>query len=694
MTRRIALIGNPNSGKTLLFNQLTGQHARVGNWPGVTVERREASVGEDAWIDLPGCYHLLPLSHHEPIDEAITRDYVLKDTPDLLINVLDISQLERHLYLTLQLIELGVPMIVVCNKMDLVSFGEDRLQALSQVLGCPVWGVQATDPSSLCRLQTPWQYAKVPNEAIVPLADCAALVADLRQTLQAHEPQVNRLTALILEYGASHALAPKCTLIKAHCGASWPYEIVRAEQRYQWIHAWMKRLALHQDSAPTRARLDQILLHRFFALPCFFMVMALLFFVTIQGAGILGQWITLLGEQGLIDTLLVPMVHSGWVKAFWLEGALKGAVLTLSFVPSLWALFFGLHALEESGYMARVAFMMDRFMQYLSLPGRAFIAMMVGFGCNVPALMATRVLGSYRERLLTALMIPFMSCSARLAVFAVFAHVFFPRTAFLLVLGLYVLGIGAAVITGLVARLLCVSADTSPLVMELPPYQCPRWSSVVRTASRSVASFLTRAGMVIVPLAACLSWAGHWGEGGVYVADLAHSLLATWSKSLTPYFSPIGIASDNWPAVVALLTGVWAKEVMLSALGVLYQTQAAMPVMSLWEAMRAVPMDMFHMTSVTPLTVQGLVAHFHHSTEALAYLVFVSLYVPCMATVATFKRELGLRWSVLSVIWSLLLAYSLACLAMHGVAMMSLILMAMLFVLAWAVAWKSRGCVV
>jgi ferrous iron transport protein B len=586
---RCALVGNPNAGKTTLFNALTGAYQRVGNWSGVTVSETKAMLQLDTstleLVDLPGMYALDSVSSAR-LDEQLAADAIMSEHVDCLINVMDASQLERHLYLTSQLVALKRPMIIVLTMMDKAKKQGIHVdtKALASALGCPVVTVSRGE-------------------------GCDAL----KQALQQPMP-------------VPHALTPTPRGLSAGGDDD---ELALMDARYTAVHAIVQRVETRDDAPREQftAKLDRVLLHRVFALPLFFMVMYALFFIVISVGGYFQEVFTRLADGVLLEggarvlhQVGLPLGFSSWLT----DGIGRGLSTTLSFVPVMGLMFFLLACLEESGYMARVAFVMDRAMRFLGLPGKAFVPLMMGFGCNVPAVMAARTLDSERDRKLLILMSPFMSCSARLTIYTVFVAAFFPKGGYNVVFSLYLVGLVMAVLTGLLLRKTLFSGPISPLLLELPTYHMPAWRVLWRGTVRKLRAFLWRAGKVIVPVCAVL------GILNAVQVGAHHSLLVWFGQGIQPLFAPMGISPDNWPAVVGLITGVLAKEVVVGSLNSMYGG------------------------------IGNLAQAFDGAVGAYAYLLFILLYVPCASTVAVIRQEAGKRLMWFSVVWSTLLAYSSA----------------------------------
>jgi ferrous iron transport protein B len=601
----LALAGNPNCGKTTLFNRLTGDCRHVGNWPGVTVERAEGACrhrDEDFWVtDLPGLYSLEP---HTP-DERVTRDFLAGGTADVIVNVIDATNLERSLYLTTQLLTLGLPMVVVLNMMDLAGqlHIEIDVARLAARLGCPV----------------------------LPLA-------------AQRDRRMGPLFDAILAVAAAGVPPLPARPVPA-----------REEDRYVFARE-ATRDAVDRSKAPLRHfsdRLDRFALSRVVGIPFFLAVMYLVFYITVSGSrpavglidSVFGrlvvelprQWLESLGAPELLITLLA-------------DGAGAGIRAVSTFLPPIFGIFFCLAILENSGYMARGAFVMDKFLRKIGLPGRAFLPLLVGFGCNVPAMFATRTLKERRERLITLLINPFMSCSARLPVYTLFAVAFFPTRGSQVVFALYLIGILMAVLTGLLLQKTLLRGEASSYVMELPPYQMPSLKAVFSHAWENLKGFVVRGGKVIVLAVMALSLLNTLGKDG----DKGESWLERAGKGITPLFAPMGIERENWPAAVGLITGVVAKEAVVGTLDALYGQMTPEPAAVHEPVTGATPHAAHDEQPLAQGGVrQGVIGamrhHFGSPAAAFAYLLFVLLYVPCIATLAALRREAGWGWTAFSI---------------------------------------------
>lgn len=633
-----ALIGNQNSGKTTLFNQLTGSNQHVGNFPGVTVEKKEGRIRktEHSVVDLPGIYSLSPYT----AEEVVTRDFLLQGKPDGIINIADATNIERNLYLSLQLMELQIPMVLALNMMDEVtaSGGSIKIQALAGLLGIPVVPISA-----------------IKNDGITELVDRAVRVASqksLPQKLDFCTGEVHRAIHAIAHLIEDHAIAvgmplrfaatklveddqPTFDQLKlnqneretvVHITSEMEQalgtdrEAALADMRYEYIGRIVAETV--QRPADTKeqqrsVKIDSLLTHKHLAIPLFLVIMATVFWLTF---GVFGSFLsdlmaalvdatTAVVDGGLTAYGINPVLHS-----LIIDGAFAGVGSVLSFLPTILVLFFFLSLLEDSGYMARVAFVMDKLLRKIGLSGKSFVPMLIGFGCTVPAVMATRTLSSERDRKMTIILTPFMSCSAKLPVYALFTSVFFPEHGALVMIFLYILGMVVAVLYGLVLKATLFRGQPVPFVMELPAYRLPSGKSLALHIWEKAKDFIRRAFTVIF-LATLVIWVLQSFDARFNpVANSADSLLATIGGWVAPIFAPLGFG--NWMASTALITGLTAKEAVVSTMAVL--TGAA--------GSAGLPAIMG--TLFTP-------------ASALSFLVFTLLYMPCIAAFAAVRREYG-----------------------------------------------------
>jgi ferrous iron transport protein B len=715
----IALAGNPNCGKTTIFNALTGANQRVGNWPGVTVERKEGSYRYNGntvtVVDLPGVYSLDAEDEETSLDELVARDYLLAWEADLVVNIVDASNLERNLYLSAQMLEMGVPMILALNMMDVAKEQGIRIDpaVLSERLGCPVIptiasreeGIdilkeivdrKANNPSRCDRYIA---YPAVIEEAIASLVPYCKGIESRWKALELltydnraiPEASGRDLEKLVVEHRR-----------QIHQVLGEDLDIIIADSRYGFIHQIATGAIEHPQEAKAHIsdKIDRIVLNRWLGIPIFLFVMYLMFLFTINISSAFIDFFDIAAGTIFVDgfgALLSKIGTPEWLKVLLADGAGGGIQTVSTFIPVIGFLFLFLSLLEDSGYMARAAFVMDRFMRFVGLPGKSFVPMLVGFGCNVPAIMATRTLESQRDRLMTIAMNPFMSCGARLPVYALFAAAFFPATGQNIVFGLYLLGIAIAILTGLVLKNTLLKGQASPFIMELPPYHLPRLKGVLLRTWERLKGFMMRAGKVIVAMVIVLTLLGSIGTDGSFGNDNSEkSVLSSVSRSITPVFAPMGLEQDNWPATVGIFTGVLAKEAMVGTLDSIYGNLAQQDAIAagassdaetfnFWggigEALATIPANLAKVPAqlLDPLglnigdvqnttvaaqeqevaigTFGAMVKRFDGKVGAFAYLLFVLMYFPCVAATGTVYRETNLRWTLFVAFWTTGLAY-------------------------------------
>jgi ferrous iron transport protein B len=718
---KIALAGNPNCGKTTVFNALTGAKQRVGNWPGVTVER---VMGEythcDATIDvtdLPGIYSFSALSP----DEEVARKHILFDTPDVVVNVIDASNLERNLYLTTQLLEMDVPVVVVLNMMDMAKQRGIRIEVkhLEKHLGCPVIPVVASKKVGIDLLQEAiCKISKTQHKPCVRVA----YEKDIEKVLQSLERSLGDialtrkvsprwLAIKLLEkdelawelLGADKALLPdieqELKTVERLVGEDT--DMIIADGRYGFIHGLARDVTAGSDKARKTFSdmVDKVALNRVLGFPVFFFVMYLVFAITMNVGAPFIDFFDILFGTIFVDgfgALLEAMHTPAWLVAVLAEGIGGGMQTVSTFIPPIFFIFLCLSFLEDSGYMSRAAFVMDHFLRRIGLPGKAFIPMLVGFGCNVPGIMATRTLECRRDRIMAILMNPFMSCGARLPVYTLFAAAFFPDNGGVVIFSIYLIGIALAVMTGLLFKKTLLQGEVTSFVMELPPYHVPTLSGVMYHTWHRLKSFIIKAGKIILLIVAILGFLNSMGTDGSFGNnDSQNSVLSAMSRSVTPIFRPMGIEEENWPAVVGLFTGIFAKEAVVGTLDAIYaQVDAQVAVATgdaeahepfdFWggviDAFSAIPagFEGFFDGLMDPLGLSGaidevkegddrlryrsMVSHFgeHGQPAAYAYLLFILIYAPCVAALAAIAREIGMRWMFFAVTYLTVLAWVVA----------------------------------
>lgn len=700
-TTTLGLIGNPNAGKTTLFNQLTGARQRVGNWAGVTVERKEGffttSQHKVRLVDLPGTYSLTTMSEQSSLDEQIACSYILSGEADLLINVVDASNLARNLYLTLQLRELGIPCIVALNMLDIARSRHIQIDVarLAKTLGCPVIPLISTRGKGIDQLKTAIDdYAGHPDIfSITYPQETERHVAELQAAMPVQFPAARRRwLALQLMEGdiwCRIQAGNRAAALAAQIDAKAPLSISQA--RYAAIDKICESATTQQASTPHRlgSRLDALVLNRWLGIPIFLATIYLMFFFAISLGGALQPLFDLGSAALFIDGMqwLGATLHFPTMLTLFLAQGIGGGINTvMPLIPQIGLMYLFLSFMEDSGYMARAAFVVDRLMQALGLPGKSFVPLIVGFGCNVPAVMGTRTLDAPRERLTTLLMAPFMSCGARLAIFAVFAAAFFGQNGALVVFSLYLLGIVAAIITGLVLKYTLLRGEATPFMMEMPDWHVPHLKSLCLQTWQRLKSFVLRAGKVIVIVSVIIGGLNSFSFSGQPVSSINDSALATVSRQLTPLLGPIGVSRDNWQATVGLVTGAMAKEVVVGTLNTLYTAEALHEeafdpqsysllaalkdaVAQTWQSVRETlslnvllhPLDASKGDGEMASGAMGVMhSKFASDIAAYSYLIFVLLYVPCVSVMGAVARESSTRWMLFSNFWGLNLAYTLA----------------------------------
>ncbi|WP_353570611.1 Fe(2+) transporter permease subunit FeoB [Candidatus Albibeggiatoa sp. nov. BB20] len=712
----IGVVGNPNCGKTTLFNELTGSKQRVGNWSGVTVERKtgfyQFEDNDVEVVDLPGTYSLDVAIGHTSMDEEVAQQYILSGEADLIVNIIDAANLERNLYLTTQLLEMNVPMLIAVNMMDIAEQQNIQIDtdALSKNLGVPVLPLTAAKGKGVKELkhainqaaaqskppESKAQYSPQIEQAINAVAP--SLKTSLSPTQQDHIRwfslkllEESELVHIELTEEVQQQAEQLRTQIEENLKED--IDILIADGRYGFIGKVVNSALKRPDNKVSYTisdRIDNVVLNRTLGIPIFLAIMYLMFMFTINLGGAFIDFFDIFTGTLLVDG--VAHVMGGLSMPTWLttlvaNGVGGGIQTVATFIPVIGFLFLFLSLLEDSGYMARAAFVMDRFMRYIGLPGKAFVPMIVGFGCNVPAIMATRTLENERDRRLTMLMNPFMSCGARLPVYALFAAAFFPTSGQNIVFGLYLTGILVAVITGLIMKNTLFKGEASHFVMELPPYHIPTVKGILLRTWDRLKGFIVRAGKIIVPMVVVISFLNSWGTDGTFGNDNTDkSVLSEIGRTLTPAFEPMGITEDNWPATVGIFTGILAKEVVVGTLDAVYSQLAADEagedegefnmMAGLSEAFATIPANISDLTdtitdplgmSIGDVTDKGAVAEeqeistgtfgamvsrFGGTAAAFAYLLFILMYFPCTAATAAIYREAGARWAMFVAAWT------------------------------------------
>ena len=659
-TYTIALLGNPNCGKTTLFNDLTGAHQKVGNWPGVTVEKKTGTMTLDGQVvevvDLPGIYSLE--QDYLGLDEQVARDFLRHENIDLVINILDATNLERNLVLTQQLLEINSNVLIALNMLDVARQNgvEIDVAGLSAKLGLPVAPIVASRGTGI-----------------------ASLLAQVREMLAQERKRLP----------ASEALAATTAATAADVNAPGEKLIRRYHKARQMVDGVVQMNLVEHTLTE---QIDRWVLNRWLGIPVFLLMMYLMFTIAINFGAVFIDFFDILFGAVFVDSsrwLLVSMGLPEWLVVLLADGLGGGIQLVATFIPVIGFLFLCLSMLEDSGYMSRAAFVVDRLMSKLGLPGSAFVPLIVGFGCNVPAVMASRTLGRDSDRLLTIAMAPFMSCGARLTVYALFAAAFFPDNGQNIVFLLYLIGIGMAVLTGWIFRKQIFSNEMTPSFQEMPAYHLPVARNILLTTWFRLRSFVMRAGKTIVLVVIGLSFLNSLSTDGSFGhADSDKSVLSVIGKTITPVFAPIGLTEANWPATVGLFTGLFAKEAVVGTLDALYSgaeapaTDQAPDLLAAVEAallsvvvntgdmlgnlgdplgisidVMSSQEEIAEVQGVTSSTLSNMASLFGNQLSAFSYLVFILLYAPCVAVLGAITKEAGWRWMALVFCWSTGLAY-------------------------------------
>lgn len=652
-----ALAGNQNCGKTTLFNQLTGANQHVGNFPGVTVDRKSGQIRDHAnteVVDLPGIYSLSPFSQ----EEIVSRDFIIKSHPQGIINIVDATNIERNLYLTMQLMELGLPMVLALNMMDEIegNGGTIRINEMEETLGIPVLAISAMKNQGVNELiEHAIHVAKYQESAarqdfcspedhggavhrclhaIMHLIEDHAKAADIPLRFAAgkiveKDPLV--IEALKLSQNESETIEHILCQMEEERGLDRSAAI--ADMRFSFIEELCKKTVIkpHLSKEHIRSLLvDKVLTGKWTALPSFLLIMSLVFWLTFSSVG---AWLQGMLQNGIqtvtsvIDEILLSWNVNDVIHSLIINGIFGGVGSVLSFVPLIVLLFFFLSLLEDSGYMARIAFVTDHLLRKIGLSGRSIVPMLIGFGCSVPSVMSSRTLPSERDRKLTIMLTPFMSCTAKLPVYAFFTTVFFPNNSGLVICLLYVLGIVTGIITALIMKRTLLKGEAVPFVMELPNYRMPGIKNVARLMWDKAKDFIQRAFSVIFVASIIIWFLQSFNFRFDLVKDSADSILAVVANWIAPIFEPLGFG--DWKIVTALVSGFMAKETVVSTLSVLYgEVESLLAVMSI--------------------------------ASSAALLVFCLLYTPCIAAIAAIKRELGPKWARRIVIFQCLIAWIIA----------------------------------
>ena len=646
-----ALVGNQNCGKTTLFNVLTGSNQHIGNFPGVTVDRKDGVIKgyPDTLItDLPGIYSMSPYSS----EEIVTREFLLMDKPKGIINILDATNIERNLYLSMQLMELGIPMVIALNMMDevRVNGGSVRINAIEELLGVPVIPISAAKGEGIEELVSHAihvaKYQEKPQISDFCSKDSAVhrCIHGIMSLISDHADKAGYperfaaskvvegdslvLKHLELEQNEKEMIEHIIVQMEEECGMDRASAI--ADMRFAYIEDVCKNTVVKPRESKERIRsqkIDKLLTGNYTGIPMFIAIMGLVFYLTFNVIGaalsnVLDILITFVTNG--VDNLLTAMNVNSVLHALIIDGIFNGVGSVLSFLPIIVTLFFFLSILEDSGYMARVAFIMDKLLRKLGLSGRSIVPMLIGFGCSVPGVMASRTLSSERDRRMTVLLTPFMSCSAKVPIYAFFSAAFFPHYAALVMIGMYFIGIIVGIIMAFIFKKTLFKGEPVPFVMELPNYRMPGAKNVVHLLWEKAKDFLQKAFSIIF-IATILIWfMQNFDIRLNVVADSRQSILAVLAGMITPLFKPLGFG--DWRLVTAILTGVMAKESVVSTISILFGSTIEM---------------------VSVISAAG----------AMSFLVFCLLYTPCVAAIASVKKELGGKWAAYVVVIQCVVAW-------------------------------------
>ena len=662
-----ALAGNQNCGKTTLFNALTGSNQHVGNFPGVTVDQKAGVIkGTDHQVvDLPGIYSIRPYTQ----EEIVTRDFILKSRPDAIINIVDATNMERNLYLTLQLLTLQVPTVIALNMMDELvgNGGSVDVQKMSEALGVPVVPISAAKNQGITELvdtliDTASRRVTPKVQDFCPEGPVHRCIHAVCHIIEDHAQRINiarRFCAMkliegeqdffdALELSQNEKELIEHTVIEMEHETGLDRNAALADMRYNFIEKVCGECVVKAKESREHRRsmqIDKVLTHRIFAIPLFIAIMGLVFFLTFNVVGAFLSnvmsyaidGLTLLADRALTAYGINPVVHS-----LVIDGIFAGVGSVVSFLPLIVTLFFFLSILEDSGYMARVAFVMDKLLRKIGLSGRSFVPMLVGFGCSVPAIMATRTLSSNRDRKMTILLTPYMSCSAKIPIYTLFAAAFFPGHELLVMLALYFGGILVGILVALVLKNTAFKGNPVPFVMELPNYRFPSAKSVVLLMWEKAKDFLTRAFTVIF-MATVIIWFMQTFDTRLNVVEnSADSILAALGRLVSPIFAPLGFG--DWRMVTALVSGFTAKEAVVSTFGVILGVSTEQ---------------------------LGIALHSLFTTaSAASFLAFCLLYTPCVAAVSTIKTELKSVWKTVGIVFAQCLVAWLAAFMVYHVGLL------------------------
>ena len=655
MAIHIALAGNPNCGKTTMFNALTGANQYVGNWPGVTVEKKTGKLkdasGEEVNVtDLPGVYSLSPYT----LEEVVTRDFILKENPDVIVDLVDATNIERNLYLTTQLIETGIPVVIALNMCDLLKKNGINIdvKALSKKLGCPIIETSALKKTGLKEVIAEAikvaKYHAAGTVSAIFEDSVEDKVSAIEAELPSSIPDAEKRWYAIKVLENDSKVAEQLGLSADNRFSRYTKELekkfdddaesVITDQRYVYIQKVIEETVKKPAQKMSLSdKIDSIVTNRLLGIPIFVLVMWAVYYVSVTTVGtFVTDWTndTFVGAiQGWAGDALAAAGASDLIVSLVVDGIIGGVGAVLGFVPQMAILFLFLSILEDGGYMARVAFVMDKLLRKIGLSGRSIVPMLIGFGCSVPAVMSTRTLPSLRDRRMTIMLIPFMSCSAKVPIYAFFTAAFFPHTGGLVMTGLYLTGVCMAVVVALLSKNTFFKGEAVPFVMELPNYRMPGAKNVGRLMWDKGKDFLQRAFTVIFVGTIIVWFLQSFDLTLNMVEDSKDSILALLGGWIAPLFSPLGFG--DWKMSTALICGFMAKESVVATLSVLYGSVGALE------------------TALTPMA-------------AFSFLIFCLLYTPCIATIASVRRENGGRWALEMVIFQCVVAWIVSFIVWHG----------------------------
>ncbi|MEG0546315.1 MAG: ferrous iron transport protein B [Oscillospiraceae bacterium] len=665
---KYALAGNPNCGKTTLFNAVTGSNQYVGNWPGVTVEKKEGKITHDnmeaSIVDLPGIYSLSPYS----MEEIVTRNYILDEKPDLIINIVDATNLERNLYLSLQLAETGIPMVIALNMIDMVEKSGDVIDfnMLSALIGIKIVPISAAKGTGIHKLLHAANHEALhgsergnkhldkhlnmctpPDIYFGTLKKAVNQIEEIIKETSKEKKMPLRWSAVKLIEGDEPTLQ-KLNLTDSQLSCiesivseletkNIDREMIIADQKYQYICSITDKAVKKKHAAghlTISDKIDRVVTNRVFAIPLFFALMLLIFYITF---GALGANLTAIVDNlinvrfsSFMNDWLVNLGASQWAVGLVCDGIIGGVGAVLSFFPQILLLFFFLSILEDSGYMSRAAFIMDKALHSIGLSGKSFVPMIMGFGCSVPAIMATRTLENEKDRRITMMLIPFMSCSAKMPVYSMFIMAFFPNKRGLVVASLYMLGAIVAILSAFILQKTVLKGGHAPFVMELPPYRLPTGKTLGLHLYDKIKDFMTKAGTVLLGASVVIWFCQYFTFSLTHAENSADSILGTIGTFIAPVFTPLGFG--DWQSSVSMVTGLIARESIVSTMGILFGTGEA--------------------------SISSVIAGVYSPASAYSFMTFALLSIPCIAAVTTMRKEMNSRkWTLIALSFQGVMAY-------------------------------------